>query len=83
MDLRTTFATSTGSFLLLGGGVWKELRDGGPSSEFSEVTRTSEFVELYDADREMKVRLYESVGMWYDPSQREWVEWPNSQGAWK
>ena len=82
-DKRTTFAYTKGSFERIAAGSWEEKRDDGSVSKFTEVTRTADYIELYDKGRDMKVRLYSNVGKWYSEKDKDWVKWPGSEGSWK
>jgi len=82
MDTRTTFAYTTGTFHLIRPGIWKEERDNGSPFNFIEVTRTTDYIELYDADRDLKARLYSNAGKWYHSPSHAWVMWPGSNGNW-
>jgi hypothetical protein len=76
------FHCAKGKFVQLGNGRWEELRDNGPSSYFKEKKRNSQFIELYDTDRDMRVRLYETEGKWFNTATNSWVKWPGSEGHW-
>lgn len=76
------FHCANGKFVQLGNGRWEELRDNGPTSQFKEKKRNSHFIELYDADRDMRVRLYETEGKWFNKATNSWVKWPGSEGHW-
>jgi hypothetical protein len=55
----------------------------GPGSKFVEVERTAAYIELYDKDRDLLVRLHADRGKWYNRDKKEWVQWPGSDGHWK
>ena len=80
---RRVFAYTAGEFHPLEGGRWVERRFDGPDSHFIETARTPEFVELYDRDRDLLVRLRSDHGEWLSRETNEWVPWPGSEGHWK
>ncbi len=41
------------------------------------------FVELYDRDRDLLVRLRSDYGEWLNREADAWVPWPGSEGRWK
>jgi hypothetical protein len=77
------FAYTAGEFHRLGGRRWVEHRFEGPDSHFIETIRTPEFVELYDRDRDLLVRLRSGHGEWLNRESNAWVPWPGSEGRWK
>jgi hypothetical protein len=80
---RRVFAYTAGEFHRLNGRRWVERRFDGPDSHFIETARTPEFVELYDRDRDLLVRLRSDHGEWLKRETGEWVPWPGSEGQWK
>lgn len=81
---RERFVTTGGSqFLHIDGTRWVETRSKDVDSSFTEVKRTKDLVELYDRDRDMRVRLYSDRGEWHNRDLGAWVRWPKSDGAWK
>jgi len=81
---RTVFVYTTGRFNELGGGKWHETRDGGrPGSSFVETARNDKYIELFDRDRNMLVRLHDSHGAWVYAGSTNWAPWPGSQGRWE
>lgn len=80
---RNEFVTSGGSrFRNRGGGTWIETRSNGPSSTFRQVSGNGEFIELYDSQRRMYVRLYDRYAVWAPQSKQSWSRWPGSDGNW-
>jgi hypothetical protein len=77
---RVEFRTDGSDFVKSLNGRWTEFRQNGPKSLFREAARTDAYVELYDAARNMSVRLYSDRGVWWDNG--KWVMWPGSNGSW-
>jgi hypothetical protein len=46
------------------GDAWLEMKEGRRFATFQETQRTAEFVELYDAGRQMWLRLYAGRALW-------------------
>ena len=57
---RAKWVHGAGYFELVAPMQWKEVRPDGSTAEFTEVDRTTEYVELYDRSRDVGIRLYES-----------------------
>jgi len=87
-DTRTYFAYEGGWFAKTKDGSWYELnelthRKVGKPTKFKEVKRTKEYVELYDADRKVAVRLYDESSE-VRLSDREDASWEKLyKGRWK
>jgi len=80
---RTEFVTQGGSrFVKAGHGTWHENRPQGPRSVFEQVSSTSSYIELYDAQRQMRVRLHNHYAVWSPRSPIRWSRWPGSEGHW-
>jgi hypothetical protein len=77
------FKYSGGVFVNASGNRWVEKRDRGVDSQFTELERTDHYVELYDRDRKMKVRLYADRGVYLHKDTQRWVRWPGSEGRWR
>jgi pathogenesis-related protein 1 len=77
---RTFWVSDSGSFQNTEGKTWIET-----SKTFrvtwQEAARTNEFVELYDKDRQMSVRLQDQAALWRTPGQADWN--PLTKGGWK
>jgi hypothetical protein len=82
-DDRTVFEYKSGVFVHLTGDKWVEKRDGDVDSKFQELERTNNYVELYDADRKLKVRLYGNRGEAFNKDTQKWSRWPGSEGKWR
>ena len=67
-----------GCFKKSGQKKWIEYRQSGPKSRFVEVRRTKSSVELWDAEREMFVRLENGRGLWHLKGDRQWKVWTDS-----
>jgi hypothetical protein len=81
---REVFVTDGGAtFVNVAGAKWVEKRPHAADSKFAETKRTAAYVELYDRDRDMRVRLYADRGEWHDRDNGRWVRWPGSGGYWK
>jgi tetratricopeptide (TPR) repeat protein len=79
-------ASSLGQGLVLGtsplitGALWAEPYPGG-MIYFKEVARTPEYVEMYDGNRRMTVRLYSTRMFWRTAGQIQWNAL--HQGSWQ
>ena len=82
MDTWTTFAYTKGTFQRIGTGIWKEERDNDSPFDFIEVARTADYIELYGADRNIKVRLYSDAAKWYHSPSHAYITWDGSNGSW-
>ncbi|MFO0954126.1 MAG: hypothetical protein U0835_23820 [Isosphaeraceae bacterium] len=80
---RSVFVYTAGEFHRVKGRVWVDRRHEGPDSNFIETARTPEFVEMYDRDRDLLIRLLHDHGEWLCREQQQWVPWPGSEGRWK
>ena len=70
---------ASGSIAQQASGIWVETRSDNASMKFQEVARTAEYVELYDASRQLYVRLLPDHMEW----RREGQEWFRGQdGTW-
>lgn len=70
---------ASGSIAQQDSGTWLETRSDNVSMTFQEVARTVEYVELYDASRQLYVRLLPDHMEW----RREGQEWFRGQdGGW-
>ena len=83
MDSRHHFVYQTGSFGLVAPNNWTENRNDGSTSHFLQTHRTDEYIELYDQEDEVRVRLYNNIAKRYDSVTSNWVEWPGSEGSWQ
>lgn len=87
-DTRTYWAYDGGWFAKAKDGSWYELneltyRKLGKPATFKEAKRTKEYVELYDADRKVAVRLSDE-GSEVRLSEREDAAWEKLyKGRWK
>jgi hypothetical protein len=48
---------------------------------FREITRTEDYIQLYDASRKMSIRLYSDRALMAFPGSGGWLD--HSTGAWK
>jgi len=79
---RSSYRDANGSvFQVLGGRNWKSTGRDGNVFRFVETTRNDDYVELYDGDRKIYVRLYADRGVWSSDGS-EWRRWPGSEGSW-
>jgi hypothetical protein len=70
---------ASGSILQQDVGTWVETRSDNLTMRFTEVARTNEYVDLYDAQRQLSVRLLADHMEW----KREGQEWFRGQdGSW-
>jgi hypothetical protein len=69
-----------GDFAQLRNGMWIEVNDTG-TFRYHEVGRTRDFVELYDADRNVCVRLYDRRLLSRGGDQDRWS--PGYVGHWE
>src|SRR5262249_24081846 len=78
-DDRTVWRHGNGSFEKQRGNRWLEFRANGRPIPWREVDRTRDFVELYDANRDMYVRLHDDAC--YQRTRRSgWTI--SSEGGW-
>lgn len=79
-DPQETFHESKGHiFRRLTAATWIEQRPDGQICAYEEIARTPVYVELYDSQRTLYLRLGRSKGVWsYD--QTDWRRWPT--GRW-
>ena len=82
-DSRGVFTYTKGNFTRVARRSWEERRDDGSRTKFAEVGRTDDYVELYDEERDLNVRLYGNIAKWYSKKDREWFAWPGSEGTWR
>jgi hypothetical protein len=68
-----------GAFEHQRGRLWLELRRNGRPIEYREVDRTPEYVELYDARRDLRVRIHDDV---YYSSERGRRWSAGAEGRW-
>src|SRR5262249_45828462 len=68
---RTGWLYNKGSFKKASNGQWLEQA---PKAKFSfrEVARNDHYVGLYDASRQMHVRLYDRSAYWWTPKTKKW-----------
>ncbi len=52
--------------------TWGEMKDNEVYALFTEIAHTSEYVELYDANRSMSLRLYATEAKWKTDDQENW-----------
>lgn len=84
-DHRTEWSYSTSpegssGTLSRGPAGWTETRSDGVTYQFEEMARSDEFIQLYDASRQLYVRLYDDHIEWT----RDPANWTRGQeGAWK
>jgi HEAT repeat protein len=68
---RTTFTYTnelgTGTFKNTRGTRWLEHCPNGDRLKFEEVTRNSRYIEIYDKDRDVGVRIYRNKTLWRNP----------------
>ena len=70
---------ASGSISQQDGGMWVETRSDNLTMRFTEVARTDEYVDLYDAQRQLSVRLLADHMEW----RKEGQEWFRGQeGSW-
>jgi hypothetical protein len=67
---------AVGSFVKRAGRQWEETKDGQVVFHFEEVRRTTDFIELYDASRQMSLRLYATEVLWRTPDKEDWFLLP-------
>ena len=78
-DDRTVWLHAGGSFEKQRGDRWLEFRANGDPIRWREVDRTRDFVELYDPNRDMYVRLHDDA--YYQRTRR--TGWTRStEGYW-
>jgi hypothetical protein len=73
-DGRTVWKHSLGSFVKVGADRWEERdKDGKATFQFKELSRTAEYVHLYDAMRQLGVKLYNTeASIKYDTKESKW-----------
>ena len=62
-----------GSFSRIDGKQWHEQGPGGFELRFEETGRTPQYVELFDASREMRVRLHNERSEWRQGNNSNWA----------
>ncbi len=72
--------SSGGDFQKCGDGHWSEVFKDGGEIRFLEVASTPEYVELYDAARDIGVRLYSDKMTLKQPRMKEFIFF--RKGAW-
>lgn len=83
---RTYWVYEGGWFSKTKGDAWIEMNDDVYSKsekpwQFTEANRTKDYVELYDANRKLTVRLSESVMAFRPDGEDKWIEL--QKGKWK
>lgn len=81
-DSRRLFAASypgfaeKGLFQQTGPGTWHESCPDGTAFDFHEVDRRSEYIEIYDKNRDLRVRIYRDSTKWRQPklTNGEWAD---------
>lgn len=61
---------------------WVERRQNGSDSWFVQKAVNAEYVELFDAQRQMYVRLLQNCGIFRTQNAGQWYRWPGSEGSW-
>ncbi|WP_036489432.1 hypothetical protein [Myxosarcina sp. GI1] len=80
---RNLFLYTNGKFIEQGNGNWIEERTNGCNSYFVETLRTDSYIELYDENRDIKVRLLENQALWSYVGENNWYSWSGSDGHWE
>jgi hypothetical protein len=60
-----------GRFERVRGDQWVQHRRSGRPMHYREVARTPEYIELYDAESDLPIRLYDNV-MYQNPNRQGW-----------
>ncbi len=68
---RTLWVYEGGSFENTSGTTWIETTKD-VKITFGEVTRNNDFIEMYDKNRELSVRLYDTRMYWRTPKDKQW-----------
>ena len=78
-----SFRYTSGTFSRSGENTWVEKRDGDGDRNYLQVRTTLEFVELFNEQRQIHVRLLiDKALLTEDYVNGNWVTWPGSEGAW-